>query len=628
MKGDVLRPRWLKLRARFVIFVLSGVAVVAAAMAVLSHQEASEALLDASQEHLLSLANSQAAELGRRLALVASTPKNLADTLETVGIGNAQTVTEVLSEHVASNPHIFGMALALAPYTVSPGQRFFAPYVYRSPSGLKATDLDDPAYDYPTQNWYLIPSLLGRPIWSEPYYDKGGGWVLMTTYSAPMIKKGIVLGVTTADVELSHLGKEVRTLDVGYGGYGFVLTQQGTFLASPNKKWVMRQSIFSLAEQYNRPDLRLLGKRMVRGGRGVVRIKGLTSDEPVWIAYAPVRGVGWSFGVVAEEDEVLAPVLALTEHQLYFALGGLLVIAAVVLLMVVGLTKPVKLLTAGAKRLASGDLEAQVDGVRPGDEVGELAQSFNTMASDLKAHVNELQRKKEELEASLHRIELLENIESTLSKFVPESVKARIDEAPEAPDLEKRETDVSVLFLDVAGYTKMSEQVATDEMNFLIERYFSSFLDDIYKNKGDINETAGDGLMIIFQDEDPVVHAVNAVRTGLAIDKKVAQVNRQEAGRFQAVTINIGVNSGMALVGSSRFEGLAGTRWTFTASGPVTNVAARIGALATKGEIYVGEETARRVRGRFELKDIGPQTLKNVKEPVLVYQVLAEYADA
>jgi class 3 adenylate cyclase len=201
-------------------------------------------------------------------------------------------------------------------------------------------------------------------------------------------------------------------------------------------------------------------------------------------------------------------------------------------------------------------------------------------------------------------------------------VKARIDEAPEAPDLNKRETDVSVLFLDVAGYTKMSEQVAGEDMNFLIERYFSSFLDDIYQNHGDINETAGDGLMIIFQDEDPVQHAVNAVTTALAVERKVAKVNQELAGRFQPVRVNIGVNSGTALVGSSRFEGLAGTRWTFTASGSVTNNAARIGALATEGKIFIGPETSRRVGDRFEIASIGPQRLKNVAEPLEVFQVL------
>ncbi|MEW5913219.1 MAG: adenylate/guanylate cyclase domain-containing protein [Thermodesulfobacteriota bacterium] len=621
MSQTPLRPRWLRLRSRFVIFVLSGVAVVAAAMALISHQEASQAMLKASQEHLLSLALAQAAELGRRLESVSAAPRGLALSLEQVGVRDRQFAVSILRQHISGNPRIFGMALALVPGQ-GPQRRLFSAYVYRTPQGFKSMDLDSPSYDYPRQDWYLIPSLLGRAVWSEPYFDEGGGGVLMTTFSAPLLSQGRVEGIVTADVSLQELGRQVRSLDVGSQGYAFVLTSQGTFLAAPIQEWVMRQTIFSLAEQYQRPDLRTLGQNMVRGRSGVLRLPDPRSGQPVWLAFAPVKEVGWSYVVVAPESEVLAPVQNLTRHQLYFAGLGLLIMGLVILVMVVGLTKPVQLLTAGARRLASGDLGSRVKGIRPGDEVGELADSFNTMAGDLQAHVAELQRKRKELEDSLHRIELLENIQNTLNKFVPTSVRARIAEAPEAPDLTKRETDVSVLFLDVAGYTKMSEQVAGEEMNFLIERYFSSFLDDIYQNKGDINETAGDGLMIIFQDDDPAKHALSAVNCAVAIQNKVAQVNQELKGRFQPVTINIGVNSGTALVGSSRFEGLAGTRWTFTATGPVTNTAARLGALASKGEIYIGPETAQRVQGRFALKDIGPQQLKNVAQPVQVFQVL------
>ena len=68
-----------------------------------------------------------------------------------------------------------------------------------------------------------------------------------------------------------------------------------------------------------------------------------------------------------------------------------------------------------------------------------------------------------------------------------------------------------MLFLDVAGYTRMSETVDSERMNYLLERYFSSFIDDIYRNSGDINETAGDGLMIIFQGDETVAHAASAV---------------------------------------------------------------------------------------------------------------------
>ena len=66
-------------------------------------------------------------------------------------------------------------------------------------------------------------------------------------------------------------------------------------------------------------------------------------------------------------------------------------------------------------------------------------------------------------------------------------------------------------------------------------------------------------------------------------------------GRFQPIVINMGINSGIASVGMSRFQGKAGTRMTFTASGSVTNLAARLAAEATGGDILVGPDTAKRI---------------------------------
>jgi class 3 adenylate cyclase len=218
-------------------------------------------------------------------------------------------------------------------------------------------------------------------------------------------------------------------------------------------------------------------------------------------------------------------------------------------------------------------------------------------------------------------VELLENIKTHLGKFVPESVRKIIESTPDAPDLEKREADVSVLFLDIAGYTRLSETVPPERMNTLIETYFSSFLDHIHENKGDINETAGDGLMIIFQDPDERAHALNALATALAIRERTALINRDLEGRFEPVVVNIGINSGPASVGSTRFEGITGTRWTYTASGPVTNVAARIGSLARNGEILLGGETAGRVGDACSLTSTGSHRLKNVKTPIEVFRV-------
>lgn len=69
-----------------------------------------------------------------------------------------------------------------------------------------------------------------------------------------------------------------------------------------------------------------------------------------------------------------------------------------------------------------------------------------------------------------------------------------IEESPEAPSLEKREIDCSVLFADITGYTRLSAQLELDQVNQLVERYFGAFLDEILSRGGDVNETAGDGL--------------------------------------------------------------------------------------------------------------------------------------
>jgi class 3 adenylate cyclase len=83
----------------------------------------------------------------------------------------------------------------------------------------------------------------------------------------------------------------------------------------------------------------------------------------------------------------------------------------------------------------------------------------------------------------------------------------------------------------------------------------------------------------------------------------------------------MGINSGPALVGSTRFEGRRGARWTFTASGSVTNLAARLAGLARPGEILLGADTARRLGDRYPVQRLAPEHLKNIATPVEVYSL-------
>jgi len=224
------------------------------------------------------------------------------------------------------------------------------------------------------------------------------------------------------------------------------------------------------------------------------------------------------------------------------------------------------------------------------------------------------------------RINEFRRVTDHFAKFVPEVVKHIVATNPEAPELsEKREQDVSVLFVDISGYTRLSEQLPLEALNKLVEHYFSVFLDRIHEAGGDINETAGDGFMAVFEDMAQHTHAIKAVDTALALLAVTETLNQDNSEH--PLAIHMGLNSGTALVGSTRLEGLRGTRWTFTANGPVTNLAARLAGIAQAGQLLVGPETVRRLGGRYRLKNLGREHLKNIAEAIEIYRILGPFPE-
>lgn len=252
---------------------------------------------------------------------------------------------------------------------------------------------------------------------------------------------------------------------------------------------------------------------------------------------------------------------------------------------------------------------------------------FTTMADQAAVAVEnatthqEVVRYAEDLATSLRRIQILESIKSNLYKFVPTTVQALIEESPEAPLLEKREADVSVVFADITGYTRLSADMELHEVNKLVERYFGAFLDEIIRCGGDVNETVGDGLMVIFQDPDAHWHAMAAIQAALAIQRRTLEINEELAGHSEPIVMHVGVNSGIASVGATKIEGLAGVRWTYTASGSTTNIAARLAALSEGGDVILSEETRRRIGTALSTEDLGLRTLKNVAQPMRVHRI-------
>lgn len=113
---------------------------------------------------------------------------------------DAQDAFAMLEEHLAENPGIYGAAFAFAPVERGGKVAKSSPYVFRAGDGFIRKDLAE-SYDYVSEQWYSQPVELGRAVWSDPYFDEGGGDIWMVTYSVPIFDgDSALVGVLTSDL--------------------------------------------------------------------------------------------------------------------------------------------------------------------------------------------------------------------------------------------------------------------------------------------------------------------------------------------------------------------------------------------------------------------------------------------
>src|SRR2546429_7015754 len=153
--------------------------------------------------------------------------------------------------------------------------------------------------------------------------------------------------------------------------------------------------------------------------------------------------------------------------------------------------------------------------------------------------------------------------------------------------LEGERKQVTVLFVDVSGFTSLSERLDPEDVHRLMTRAFESMLAEVHRYEGTVNQFLGDGIMALFgapiAHED---HARRAVPAALGI-----------AGGAE-LPVRIGINSGLVVVGTIGDD----LRVDYTAFGDTTVLAARLQAAAAPGGVLVSRQTAELVRGYFQLE--------------------------
>jgi class 3 adenylate cyclase len=185
--------------------------------------------------------------------------------------------------------------------------------------------------------------------------------------------------------------------------------------------------------------------------------------------------------------------------------------------------------------------------------------------------------------------------------------------------LKTHRREVTVVFLDLRGFTTFAETAEPEEVMGVLREYHAEMGQLILEHEGTLERFTGDGMMIFFNDPIEVPNpAERAVRMAVAMRDRVTHLATGWRKRGWDLALGVGIAQGYATIGAIGFEG----RWDYGAIGTVTNLAARLCGEAKAGQILISSRVAAAVEGIAEAEEVGALTLKGLARPVPTRSVL------
>jgi adenylate cyclase len=212
------------------------------------------------------------------------------------------------------------------------------------------------------------------------------------------------------------------------------------------------------------------------------------------------------------------------------------------------------------------------------------------------------------------QLERLGRLKRFFSRHLAELIVAGGAEDP----LKPHRREVTVVFVDLRGFTAFAETAEPEEVMNVLREYHAEMGRLILEHEGTLERFTGDGMMIFFNDpveiENPAEHAI---RMSVAMRDVVTRLAERWHKRGWDLALGVGIAQGYATIGAIGFEG----RVDYGAIGTVTNLAARLCGEAGAGQILVSGRVAAATESLIEAEDVGALTLKGLARPVPVWSI-------
>ena len=291
-----------------------------------------------------------------------------------------------------NNPDFYNCSIAFEPYYFKDQGRYFSAYSKHDGDTIRTIQGGSDNYQYFYMDWYLMPSLLDHPCWTEPYMDmdtRTNTSEMVTSYCMAIKNKvGEKIGVINMSLSLSWLSQTISAVKPYPNSYSIMIGRGGTFFVHPDTTKITRQTIFTQTIEQPDTAMTALGHAMQHGEEGM---KHMTIEgKDAYIFYKPLGKTGCSMAIVCPESDIFSGFDRLRRTVMTIVCVGLLLMLYLFIRIITRELQPLRRLAREAETIASGQFDAELPDFRRTDEIGQLSHSFGNMQQSLVKYIEEL----------------------------------------------------------------------------------------------------------------------------------------------------------------------------------------------------------------------------------------------
>lgn len=385
----MMKLKFKSFAVRLSCYLISFTLIVFVTFMVIFYTYTRSKITDHAITHTHGLLKNMATEINGALNTVETTMRQSTRLVEEC-LTEPDSLCRLLATVVECNEFIVGSGVAFRPDYYPGKGHYFMPYVFFRGNQTVTQIQGSKEYDYPCMDWYLIPSLLKKAYWSEPYYDDGGSNIIMATYALPLLDaQGEVYAVFTANISLSQFTDMVDRLKPFQSSYSFLLSRNGSYLTHPQREKIMNETIFSNAFERREQKYEFIGHEMVDGQTGTVQLKA--DGEEQYAFYTPIERSGWSVCNICADKVILHELYTVSRNMIFMFIAGIVLFFMISYFIIKRLVRPLEDFSKSARKIATGCFDVKLPEVYSHDEMRTLHDSFVHMQSSLSDYVVDLQ---------------------------------------------------------------------------------------------------------------------------------------------------------------------------------------------------------------------------------------------